>query len=249
MTMNIEKKIKININDSISDMICLMDGRLIMVELFNKVILLTPDGKIQKDLPIPGGFFSVAQINQNTIAITYPYETAMKIFNMKNETVSKVITLDKYCWGLSSSDDSLVVGLNKDEIRIIDLKGNTLKSIQVTIESLLMNLVYCNDSVIYSDVEGKAVYCVDESGKQIWQYTQDLSRPGGLCTDNYGNIYVADHNSQRIIVISKDGKESKVLHSDGREYPTCICLKQNKSSGFICNEDGKKLAKFNLSSG
>ncbi|VDI31207.1 Hypothetical predicted protein [Mytilus galloprovincialis] len=112
---------------------------------------------------------------------------------MENETVTKVITLDTHCWGLiSSSDDSLVVGLNKDEIRIIDLKGNTLKSIQVECASYLNNLVYCNDRVIYSDYYGKAVYCVDESGKQIWQYTQDLSGPEGLCTDTYGNIIVAD---------------------------------------------------------
>ncbi|VDI08544.1 Hypothetical predicted protein [Mytilus galloprovincialis] len=79
MTINIEKKIKINIGKTISDMICLMDGRLIIVE----------------KLPIPGQAWSVTQINQNTIAITYPYEKAIKIFNMENETVTKVITLDK----------------------------------------------------------------------------------------------------------------------------------------------------------
>ncbi|CAG2246168.1 unnamed protein product [Mytilus edulis] len=212
MTINIEKKIKININETISDMICLMDGRLIIVEWYDKVNLLTPDGKLQKKLPIPGKAFSVTQINQNTIAITYP-------------------------------------GLIDDEIRIIDLEGNTLKSIQVKSESPLWNLVYCNDRVIYSDYGGKAVYCVDQSGKQIWQYKQDLSGPYGLCTDTYGNIFVADQESHRIIVISKDGKESKVLLSDGLENPRCICLKQNESSGFICDNNGKNLTKFNLSSG
>ncbi|CAG2237384.1 unnamed protein product [Mytilus edulis] len=160
--------------------------------MVGKVNLLTPDGKLLKKLPIPGEAFSVTQINQNTIAITYPDEKAIKIFNMENETVTKVITLDKYCWGLSSSDDSLVVGLNDDEIRIIDLEGNTLKSIQVECKSDLYYLVYCNDRVIYSDCDGNAVYCVDQSGKQIWQYKQDLSGPKGLCTDTYGNIIVAD---------------------------------------------------------
>ncbi|CAG2231691.1 unnamed protein product [Mytilus edulis] len=246
MTINIEKKIQINIRE-ISDMICLMDGRLIIVEWVDKVNLLTPDGKLLKKLP--GEAFSVTQINQNTIAITYPYEKAIKIFNMENETVTKVITLDKYCYGLSSSDDSLVVGLSRDEIRIIDLEGNTLKSIQVKSESYLFHLVYCNDRVIYSDYDGKAVYCVDQSGKQIWQYTQDLSGPKGLCTDTYGNIFVADCGSNRIIVISKDGKESKVLLSDGLKNPRCICLKQNEFSGFICDCTGKDLTKFNLSSG
>ncbi|XP_071166535.1 tripartite motif-containing protein 2-like [Mytilus edulis] len=250
MTMNIETKIEINIK-SINDMICLMDGRVIVVEQCGgKVNLLTSDGKLQKQLPISGGVESVTQINQNTIAITYPEEKAIKIFNMENETVTKVITLDKGCWGLSFSNNSMAVGLYKDEIRIIDLEGNTLKSIPVECEDYLYNLVYCNDRVIYSEFVGKAVYCYDESGKQIWKYTQDLSLPEGLCTDTYGNIIVADINSDGIIVISKDGQNSKVLFSeeDGLKEPKCICFKHNESSGFICGEDGRYLAKFNLAS-
>ncbi|XP_063397239.1 uncharacterized protein LOC134681528 [Mytilus trossulus] len=220
-----------------------------VVEWLNKVILLAPDGKLEKQLSIPGEAFSVTQINQNTIAITYPWERAIKIFNMENETVTKVITLEKQCLGLSSSDNSLVVGLNRDEIRIIDLEGNTLKSIQVEGASYLNYIVYCNEIVIYCDYVGGTVYCVDQSGKQNWQYTQDLSEPMGLCTDTYGNIIVADWGFHRIIVISKDGKDSKVLLSDGLENPRYICLKQNESSGLICNGYGKDLTKFNLSSG
>ncbi|CAG2226944.1 unnamed protein product [Mytilus edulis] len=228
MTMNIETKIEINMKKVISDMICLMDGRVIVVESGGKVNLLTSDGKLQKQLPIPGEAWSVTQINQNTIAITYPKEKAIKIFNMENETVTKVITLDKQCWGLSFYNNSLAVGLSDndddDEIRIIDLEGNTLKSIPVESESYLLNLVYCNDRVIYSDNNGNAVYCVDGS---------------------------ADHGSNRIIVISKDGQNSKVLISeeDGLVEPRCICFKHNESSGFICDFNGTYLAKFHLSSG
>ncbi|XP_076075551.1 uncharacterized protein LOC143046331 [Mytilus galloprovincialis] len=251
MTMNIETKIEINIKKFINDMICLMDGRVIVVEDGGKVYLLTSDGKLQKQLPIPGGARSVTQINQNTIAITYPNKKAIKIFNMENETVTKVITLDNRCHGLSFSNGSMAVALFGGEIRIIDLEGNTLKSIQVDSKSTLRYLVYCNDRVIYSDILGNAVYCVDESGKQIWKYTQDLEGPEGLCTDSYGNIIVADYYSKRIIVISKDGQNSKVLVSkeDGLRDPQCICFKHNQSSGFICDYLGNKLAKFNLSNG
>ncbi|XP_071151100.1 uncharacterized protein [Mytilus edulis] len=252
MTMNIETKIEIDIKKDISDMICLMDGRVIVVEMRGKVNIFASDGKLQKQLPVPGEPFSVTQINQNTIAITYSGERAIKIFNMENETVTKVITLDKECYGLSFSNNSLAVGLSHNEIRIINLDGNTLKSIQMPLQnvSCLANLVYCNDRVTYSDYYGKAVYCVDESGKQIWQYKQNLSQPEGLCTDTYGNIIVTDYISHRIIVISKDGQDSKLLISeeDGLEYPRCICFKPNESSGFICDENGTYLAKFNLSS-
>ncbi|XP_071133357.1 putative leucine-rich repeat-containing protein DDB_G0290503 [Mytilus edulis] len=246
MTMNIETKIETNIKKRISDIICLMDGRVIVVEQWGKVNLLTSDGKLQKQLPIPGEAYSGTQINENTIAITYPDERAIKIFNMENETVTKVITLDKACYGLSFSNNSLAVGLYDKEIRIIDLEGNTLKSIQVESESALDDLVYCNDRVIYNDCDGNAVNCYDGSGKQIWRYKQDLSGPSGLCIDTYGNIFVADYYSNRIIVISKDGQNSKVLinEENGLEAPWCICFKHNESSGFISDFKGRHLTKF-----
>ncbi|XP_063428736.1 uncharacterized protein LOC134711786 [Mytilus trossulus] len=251
MTMNIKTTIDINM-DKISDMICLMDGRFIVVEEFGKVNLFTSDGKLQKQLPLPDGAWSVTQINQNTIAITYPEEKAIKIFNMENEIVTKVITLDKQCFGLSFSNNSLVVGLSDNgcEIRIIELEGNTLKSIQVESKSHLEYFVYCNDRVIFSDFYGNAVNCVDESGQQIWKYTQDLEGPRGLCTDTHGtNIFVVDYQSDKIIVISKDGQNNKVLinEEEGLDSPQCICLKPNESSGLICDNSGTYLAKFNLS--
>ncbi|CAC5369955.1 TRIM2_3 [Mytilus coruscus] len=222
--------------NSISDIICLTDGRFIVLELQCKVNLLTSDGKLQKQLSIHGVAWCVTQINQNNIAITYPYEKVIKIFNMEKETVTKVITILKLCNGLSFSDNSLAVGLYKDEIRIIDMDGKTTE-------------VNTSSEVIYCDYLGKAVYCVDVSGKQIWRYEQDLWGPWGLRTDTYGNIIVADYESTRIIVISKDGQDSQVLMSeeDRLTDPKCICFNHNQYSGFICDDNGRYLANFNLS--
>ncbi|CAC5403575.1 unnamed protein product [Mytilus coruscus] len=104
---------------------------VIVVEQYGDVYLITSDGKLQKQLLIPGGAFSVTQINQDTIDITYITEKTIKIFNMENETVTKVIKLDKICWGLSFSNNYLAAGLITDEIRIIDEEGNTRTSIQI----------------------------------------------------------------------------------------------------------------------
>ncbi|XP_063420883.1 uncharacterized protein LOC134706101 [Mytilus trossulus] len=250
MEMNIETKIDINIKAYSSDMICLVDGRVIVVEWAGKVNLLTSDGELQKQLPIEDGAYCITQVNQNTIAITYPKTGHIRIFKLDNETVTKVISLELPCYGLSFSNDSLAVGLRVDEIRIIDLEGNTVNSIQVESKSGLFNLVYCNDRLVYCDEVGKAVYCVDGSGKQIWQYAQDLTGPRGLCTDTYGNIIVTDGRADRIIVISKDGQNSKVLISDEDELkcPWCICFKKNENLGYICNINATCLVKFILSS-
>ncbi|CAC5394199.1 TRIM2_3 [Mytilus coruscus] len=254
MTMNIETKLKTNIGDWISGIICLMDGRVIVVKGGGKVFLLSADGKQEKLLPIPEGAQSVTQINQNTIAISSPFDKTIKIFNMEKDTVTKVIKLDKVCHGLSFFNNTLAVGLmghGDGEIHIIDLDGNILRSMQVQSESDFFNVVYHNDRIIYSDSRGKAVTCIDVSGKQIWQNKQDLSRPEGLCTDAYGNIIVADVESDRIIVISKDGQNSKILirEEDGLKTPTCIYLKHNDSTGLICDYTGTYLAKIKLSYG
>ncbi|XP_063422033.1 uncharacterized protein LOC134706745 [Mytilus trossulus] len=254
MTMNIQASIEVNIG-IIRDMVCLMDGKVIVVvDEVDKVDLFNSDGKLEKQLPLSGDAWDVTQINQNTIAITYPRETAIKIFNMENETVTKVIPLDKVCKGLSFSNNSLAVGLNVNddrEIRIVDLKGYILQSIQVQSKSFLDDIVYCIDRIIFTDYVGKAVNCFDISGQQLWQCSKDLTSPWGLCTDTYDNICVADNNSDSVIVISKDGKNSKVLISkedgleDGLMNPMCICFKQNESFGFICN--GIHLTKYSLS--
>ncbi|CAG2193200.1 unnamed protein product [Mytilus edulis] len=209
MTMNIETTIPINISKLISDIICLMDGRVIVVEQMGKVNLLTSDGKFEKQLPISGEPWGVSQINLDNIAVTS--DNNIEIFNMKTETVTKVIKLNEPCTILSFSNNSLAVGSCKDEIRIIDLEGNTLKSMQVESKSHLFHIVYCKDGVIYSDYHDKTVYCVNESGKKIWQHKHDLSGPRGLFVDTYGNIFVADFGSGSVKVISKDGQNSKIL--------------------------------------
>ncbi|VDI49250.1 Hypothetical predicted protein [Mytilus galloprovincialis] len=211
MTMHIETKREDNIKKNISDMVCLSGGRIIVVEYESQVNLLNDDGTRQKMLLITGKPHSVAQINKDTIAITYSYMEIIKIFNIENETVTKVIKVHNYCFGLSFSNESLAVGLNSNEIRIIDLEGKRIKSIQVQNESYLKFLVYSDNRIIYSDRGGYAVNCIDGSGKQIWHYKQDLSEPYGLSADTFGNIIVADCDSKTIIAISKDGNASKLL--------------------------------------
>ncbi|CAG2230475.1 unnamed protein product [Mytilus edulis] len=249
LTMNIGTKIEKNRKRKISDMISLMDGRVIQVEQHRNVNLVFSDGKSHTPLLIPDNAYSISQINFDTIAISYPSENFIKIFNMKNEKVTKVIPLDKDCWGLSFANNSLAVGLSRNEIRIIDLEGDVLKSLQVQSESNLCNVVYCDDRIIYSDYEGHAIYCINVSGKKIWQFKQDLREPQGLCTDRFGNIIVTDGASNRIIVVASDGRGSKELISeeDGLKDPMCICFKRNVSSGFICDKFGKYFAEFNLS--
>lgn len=231
MTMNIEPKLETGMGNLITDIICLKSGHVILVEHLTKVYLFTADGIFEKRLKIPGEALGVTQINENSIVISYPHEKVIKIFNMEKDAVTKVIQLDKTFYGLSFCNSSLAVGVGEyfggSEINIIILEGNTKKSVQVQSKCAINHLVYHNDRIMYSDVFGRAITCIDGSGKHIWQYHLSIYRPMGLSIDVYGNAIVANNDYDTIIVISIDGLESKKLISedDGVKYPQCICLK------------------------
>lgn len=58
------------------------------------------------------------------------------------------------------------------------------------------------------------IHCCDINGDKIWTYaSEDLTDARGLSTDSKGNVYTTDHQNACVIVISADGKKSKLLPS------------------------------------
>ncbi|CAG2212367.1 unnamed protein product [Mytilus edulis] len=176
----------------------------------------------------------------------------IKIINLNNESVDKVIKLYKKCLGLSSLNKTIAVGLHlqrNDEIRVIDLDGNTLKSVNVASENLLFEFLFTNNGIIFSDNHCLTLSFVDWKGKQVWEFkSEDLKDPQGICTDNYGNIFIADDISDKVVGISRDGKRSHVFLSekDGIEEVRSICFCKLESAVFISDVNGSYLAKYKV---
>ncbi|VDI17662.1 Hypothetical predicted protein [Mytilus galloprovincialis] len=183
-------------------------------------------------------------------------EDSAKEFNIKmnqNDEIEKIVSQ------LESQHSLREITVAKTETKlnrvpIMRREAQVQSREQSSISNMIMNIetkIDMNIRVIYSGHNSNAVCCVDESGKQIWLYGQDLLGPWGLCTDTYGNIFVIDQQFKKVIVISKDGQNSKVLinEEDRLEELQCICFNHNESSGFMCDLNGTYIAKFNVSSG
>ncbi|VDI33365.1 Hypothetical predicted protein [Mytilus galloprovincialis] len=114
----------------------------------------------------------------------------------------------------------------ESQVNLLTDDGTRHKKLQIT-----------DNRIIYSDCGGNAVNCVDVTGKQIWQYKQDLSGPYGLCADTFGNNIAADCDSKTIKAISKDDHASKVLvrNDDILYLPKCVCFNHQESYSFVCD--------------
>ncbi|CAC5417210.1 TRIM56 [Mytilus coruscus] len=254
MSLKLESKSSIKGIKTVSDMICLIDGRFVVVEENGRISLHSADGKFQKYISVTGKAFSVERIDHDTIITSYPDEKAIKFIKISSETVTKVITLDKPCRGISYCNDTIVVALSHNddeykEIRKINLKGNTLSSMYIQSESNLYYLTHSNDRVFFSDYIDDAVRCIDMSGNPIWEFKCDeMNGPCGLCKDNYGNIFVVAFVSGNIVVMSVDGEQSKVMFTDNDiiSEPQCICFNNKDRVVSICHFKGEYLANYKV---
>lgn len=249
------KKDILHINDTlqvVTAMICLNSNRVILIAGKERLLLFRNDCNFEKNIKVLGEPFGVAELENDAIAVSFPNEMVVKIIDLNNDSVEKVIKLYKKCLGLSSLKNTIAVGLHlqrNDEIRVIDLEGNTLKSVNVASETLLFEFLFTNNGILCSDNHGLSVSFVDWKGKQVWEFkSDDLKDPQGICTDNYGNIFLADDISDKVVVISRDGKRSNVLLSekDGIEEVRSICFSKMESVVFISDVTGTYLTKYKV---
>ncbi|XP_063447864.1 uncharacterized protein LOC134727413 [Mytilus trossulus] len=256
ISLELETKTDIlHINDTlqvVTAMLCLTDNRVILIAGKERILLFKTDCNFEKNIKVLGEPFGVAELEKDTIAVSFPNEMVVKIINLNNDSVEKVIELYKKCLGLSSLKNTIAVGLHlqrNDEIRVIDLEGNTLRSVNVASETLLFEFLLTNNGIICSDNHGLSVSFVEWKGKQVWEFkSDDLKDPQGICTDNYGNIFLADDISDKVVVISRDGKRSNVLLSekDGIEEVRSICFSKIESAVFISDVTGTYLARYKV---
>ncbi|CAC5396956.1 unnamed protein product [Mytilus coruscus] len=256
ISLELETKLDIvHINDTlqvVTAMISLTDNRVILIAGKEGILPFRTDCNFVKHFKVFGEPFGVTELEHDAIVVSFPNEKVVKIINLNNDSVEKVIKLHKKCLGLSSLNKTIAVGLHlqrDDEIRVIDLEGNTLKSVNVASETLLFEFIFTNDGIIFSDNHGLVIFCVDWKGKQVWQFkSDDLKDPQGICTDNYGNMFLADDISDKVIVIAKDGRRSNILLSekDGIEEVRSICFSKMESAVYISDVNGTYLAKYKV---
>lgn len=92
--------------------------------------------------------------------------------------------------------------------------------------------VTCNTQgeVVVSDCQSKnGIICLYRNGKVRYEanLNQDVIRdPRGICTDQFGNIFIADKTGNAVHCLSNEGDYQSVLinEADGLHSPIAVCL-------------------------
>lgn len=144
------------------------------------------------------------------IAFSYATSRDVGIFNMQTLQTEKKITFSEKCYGLTY-DGTQLYTVRETTIFCVDLTDNyeRVSLVPVNTSDVAYISVY-GDRLYYADYSKHTVYCCYKNGGEIWSFkTVETMFPVGITTDKYGNAYVTFSITNKVIVISADGKQHK----------------------------------------
>ncbi|XP_063397802.1 uncharacterized protein LOC134682157 [Mytilus trossulus] len=147
----------------------------------------------------------ITGVNNNTVAVGCT-RYVIQIIDISNDTVVRTFPTSGECYGISCSEDTLYV--DASNIVVMDLMGLVLR----TFPKPGIDLGYLTvDGDRFFFCDGFTLFCCDLSGNVKWEFDKEGYKDiYGMATDSKGNVYLANADSDRIVVISPDGR----LHKD-----------------------------------
>ncbi|CAC5382498.1 unnamed protein product [Mytilus coruscus] len=162
----------------------------------------------------------ITGVNNNTVAVGCTRYQVIQVIDLSTDTVVRTISTSSECFGISCSEDKLYV--DASDIVIMDLDGHVLRSFP----NPGINLGYLTvDGDRFFFCDGFTLFCCDLNGNVKWEFDKEGYKDVyGMATDSKGNVYLANADSDRIVVISPDGRHHKdILTSfDSPESPISL---------------------------
>lgn len=215
----------------------LPSGKFVFVDCSDKrLIVCHEDGSHNRDISLPNQPWDLAVVNKQQVAVTVPLENTIVIIDVANGTTVQEFKQANQCYGIDYAGGNLVVVFHRDGIRFIDLEGNTVGVLNLSVSNVWYVTV-SGDNIVYSEWNTHTVHCCDLDGKSLWKFKDEtLRNPRAVTADEEGHIYVTGRWSNNVVAISPDGKQSKVLlsKSDGLDHPTGILYEKGKKRLLIC---------------
>ncbi|XP_023931999.1 tripartite motif-containing protein 2-like [Lingula anatina] len=141
--------------------------------------------------------------------------------------------IDDWCVLVVGSSDTVSVFSSTGQCnRKICIEGGASKG------SLRCAYHHGINAIIVSDCKADSVYAVTPQGDVMFQYGArgqsgsgggQLYDPRGVCVDNFGHIFIADRDNDRVVVLGLDGTflRSILSSSDNIELPLSVSIDSN----------------------
>lgn len=202
------------------------------------------DGSLVKNVQFSSRLFGVTYVDEYRLAISFPSSESIKIIETTEYTELTEIKLKKPCWGIHCVNDLFFVAIRSTEILVLDLAGNAVK----TFPTNQKNLIYVHafrDLHFRSDFEEGCLCCFNSTGNKLWQFKNENTKGArNMCTDAFGNIFVACQDSNSVVIISKDGKQSKVVMEICK--PQSVFFDTRNSTLFVCSLHGDHFSSYKI---
>ncbi|CAG2258100.1 unnamed protein product [Mytilus edulis] len=137
--ISLQLKQKFDIKGSverISGCILLPDNRIIIADYFGcgKLMEYNNNGQHVRYIPVSDAPYGLTLVDTECIAVTYGRSAYLEILNTKNTSDKKKLKFSNCCYGISYQDQKLYVVVYQQGIVVMDLKGKTLNTIDISIE-------------------------------------------------------------------------------------------------------------------
>lgn len=132
--------------------------------------------------------------------------------------------------GICTHKQMVFVRVVSNTVLVLDFEVYVKNRIEINGPRIFRIAVF-RDKLYCTDSKTNKVLCYNTAGKRLWSYQQGLIWPLGIDEDRNGFVYVAYQTSNKIITLSQDGKELKVIMSAGSSvsFPFGINIDRGKS--------------------
>ncbi|XP_071174261.1 uncharacterized protein [Mytilus edulis] len=224
-------------------MIQLSDGKIVLAvayknDTYGYFYLFDSDGhyiECKFSIRCP---FGLSMMNQKLIA---SFDTAKIARYLDLADFLKISDIaNGKIYGLSCYDNILAMAIRGNGITLSKEGEKPFKTINVKYRFLAYIHLWKN-KLFYSDFTDHCVYCLDLDGEEIWRAKFDeIKGPRNICTDPFGNVFIAAAESDAVFALSSDGKKCKKLLSaeDGMNEPKALYFNNQNSELLVANKNG-----------
>ena len=234
-------------NAGITGSAFLPSGQLILCDCDNKKLKLLEENLQMKEcIDVPGRPWDVAPVNQHQVIVTFPARQYLQFIQVTPSlALGHTVDLGMECRGVTVSRESIYILFSvsgRGNIGIYDLTGKKKRIIdpyngkdgKVLIEYPYYIAVSNDEKIFVSgyDVQSstRTVYCLESSGNVLYTVSNPLLKDCcGMSVDENENLLVCDLDSQKVFLITKDGKEVRefLTVKDGILYPYTVSFRRS----------------------
>ena len=209
----------------ISGLVFLSWGELFLCDYGNrKLKLLDESLQIKDSVGLSGRPWDVAPVNQHNVIVTFPFGKCFQFIQVSPTlALGQRLELGMECNGVAVSRDSIYIlfaGSGEGKIGIYDLTGKKRRIIgqynckygKVVFKNPYYIAVSNDEKIYLSDTDEKSkvstVYCLESNGNILYTVS-DTRFKGclGIRVDDDENVLVCDWKSNKVFLITKDGKK------------------------------------------